>query len=1069
MKMADIYFYHHEDADEDSESAFNDSDGSTNPDDDLAPVAKLEKYASSENIFNRQMVARTLLDTLRQVTEDAEDVAAILAIINRLAQDIEPSVRAELMEQVPHIAMYCQELPEKLSHVVPNHLLPLVVKFLTDTNNQVRKTSQAALLVLLEQGLVERMDVEEQVCPVIIRLTESDSLDDYRTEAVALLSKMAPLIGKEMSERLFLERFASLCVDPLFHVRKVCAANFGDFSGVVGSDPTEQVLLPKFFYLCEDGVWGVRKACADVFMPVSCVCSPSVRQSELSPLFVNLLRDQSRWVRMAAFQALGPFISTFADPAITALLHNENGEIVISDPDQLADRLDKLETDRGQRIQESSRVNNNPTSETVDNASSSQDANGNNADDANIVNNNVAMDLEDDKNCWAVELVTTSNISPEERRAEEYYKDQGEVVNSDQERVEDTFTSFLYWREPVPDLELVDVDMEDDAETELDDLDVVRDHLTQLDTESSTESEREEIEKVDEDAEAALENGLNSLEEEDRPLVDDRPSGVAKEKETTGEELEVLEQCLVSTLKGPSEDEAVLEGTEDEVEKQPTSNWKTLDDNVNGHSLLSSVGDMNEIGLPDRTSVSKTGGRAEKGEGSSHSDMELESSDNLWRSLPVITFQKFDDITGGSHDNSSMELYHPGDQDTSTSSISTFDPFSNQSLHSSPPSLESVARTAADLHPPDPALPKGPPETDQSIVPQLLIDHYVSMIDPSRAQTVDNDIARHCAFSLPAVALTLGRSNWPLLRETYETLASDMQWKVRRTLASSIHELGVILGEEAAANDLVPIFNGFIKDLDEVRIGILKHLADFLKLLREEDRAEYLPKIGEFLKTDNERNWRFRLELCEQVGLLVPLFPPKSVREYLAPIALILVQDKVSAVRQSAAQVLSVTVRRLNSSDDPDLAKSLVADLAEKLAHSSHWIRRQTFCTVCGELVAVMPVTQFSQELLPHLLDLTWDNVPNVRYQVAQILGIGLPQDYFENESPNKELLVQALTQLLEDKDLDVRQMAATGDRVKKSPPQPPPPPPEMTVHDLDITSSSSGSDGQTQTVVDNF
>ena len=42
----------------------------------------------------------------------------------------------------------------------------------------------------------------------------------------------------------------------------------------------------------------------------------------------------------------------------------------------------------------------------------------------------------------------------------------------------------------------------------------------------------------------------------------------------------------------------------------------------------------------------------------------------------------------------------------------------------------------------DPCLPKGPPETEQCIVPQLLIDHYVSMVDPSRAQTVDNDIAR---------------------------------------------------------------------------------------------------------------------------------------------------------------------------------------------------------------------------------------------------------------------------------------------------------------------------------------
>merc|ERR1719427_2209917 len=143
------------------------------------------------------------------------------------------------------------------------------------------------------------------------------------------------------------------------------------------------------------------------------------------------------------------------------------------------------------------------------------------------------------------------------------------------------------------------------------------------------------------------------------------------------------------------------------------------------------------------------------------------------------------------------------------------------------------------------------------------------MIDPSRAQTVDNDIARHClamslswhcAFSLPAVALTLGRTNWPLIKETYKTLANDMQWKVRRTVASSIHELGVILGEEIAAADLVPIFDGFIKDLDEVRIGALKHLSNFLALLASDARNDFLSRLGEFLKMLNERNWRFRLE-----------------------------------------------------------------------------------------------------------------------------------------------------------------------------------------------------------------
>ena len=50
----------------------------------------------------------------------------------------------------------------------------------------MRKTSQAALLVLLEQDLVAEDDVYNQVCPVILDLTEPDAMDDFRTEAVAV-------------------------------------------------------------------------------------------------------------------------------------------------------------------------------------------------------------------------------------------------------------------------------------------------------------------------------------------------------------------------------------------------------------------------------------------------------------------------------------------------------------------------------------------------------------------------------------------------------------------------------------------------------------------------------------------------------------------------------------------------------------------------------------------------------------------------------------------------------------------------------------------------------------------
>ena len=49
------------------------------------------------------------------------------------------------------------------------------------------------------------------------------------------------------------------------------------------------------------------------------------------------------------------------------------------------------------------------------------------------------------------------------------------------------------------------------------------------------------------------------------------------------------------------------------------------------------------------------------------------------------------------------------------------------------------------------------------------------MTEPAKAQTIDTEIVRHCAFSLPAVTLTLGRKNWPCLRDTYELLIADMQ------------------------------------------------------------------------------------------------------------------------------------------------------------------------------------------------------------------------------------------------------------------------------------------------------
>ena len=49
------------------------------------------------------------------------------------------------------------------------------------------------------------------------------------------------------------------------------------------------------------------------------------------------------------------------------------------------------------------------------------------------------------------------------------------------------------------------------------------------------------------------------------------------------------------------------------------------------------------------------------------------------------------------------------------------------------------------------------------------------MTEPSKAQTIDGELPRHCAFTLPGVVLALGRDNWYCLKDTYDVLSTDMQ------------------------------------------------------------------------------------------------------------------------------------------------------------------------------------------------------------------------------------------------------------------------------------------------------
>lgn len=303
----------------------------------------------------------------------------------------------------------------------------------------------------------------------------------------------------------------------------------------------------------------------------------------------------------------------------------------------------------------------------------------------------------------------------------------------------------------------------------------------------------------------------------------------------------------------------------------------------------------------------------------------------------------------------------------------------------------------------------------QDIVPQQLIDNYTLM---AKDMNLHKEMPYYCAYSMPAVVLTIGQSNWPLLKSTVELLASHLHFKVRHTVASSLHELANVLGPDIATDDLTPLFDEFLKDLDIVKIGILKHLGDFLKQIRKSKRNSYLPRLTEFLKICNDTNWRYVEEFLKQLLYIMELniFKPILITRHVRDYCRFFLADNIAALRDASLQLVRLlqqcSVKRgfdvffifLQTtefikyiSNKDRMTSSFLVSLAEQFAHSKNWKHRQTFALLCCQLVSptkkALTVDQFICEMLPHLLDLSWDPVANVRLVVARTIS----QNYFKN------------------------------------------------------------------------
>ncbi|CAL1686167.1 unnamed protein product [Lasius platythorax] len=821
-------------------------------------------------------------------------VEEVMRNVQLIIDDNDALVRSDLVEQIPNVALICLEAPHLYGDVLRSYLLGIIIKYLSDPDNQVRQMAHSALMTIVKKGLLDNDTIEHEICPTIEHLSYMSAEEHLRNANISLMCRLAPLIDSELTEKVFLKRYLDLCEDNDMMVRRTCATHFGEMCVAVGKEKLYSKLIPTFVDLCGDRVWGVRKACVEVMMPVACCSTPEHRRVLLADILAKHLNDDSKWVRISAFQILGPFISTFAKQ-FADVTYNKHGELVYTS--KLNNHLSLCYSYEG--IFPTKGAIKSQISEMEDNSKSP----------FYLPMMNVRHDN-----------VKTSDSS------EGFYCQKGDSCYQSQSEMKYKVKGFM--REKHKPFPLLRKDV-DDTENYNPFLYYYIPPGIPLDDELTHAARQSAMNRNN-----AKRGAINSF------------------------------QMRRSSYKLNAQYKAKLRYQ------------SKFEDNCCSEIPISIVNLNDED--DSNTDVDKLDDQKEEKDDDDDGDCAPSSQD-----------------TTDSDGTQDFEIYLMNSMDKSDESCNL-----SKNLDAK--------------------------DNGQEIVPQKLINYYVSMADPEQCVDMGAEIPHHCAFSFPAVTLTLGTENWHYLKKAYQSLSSAKHWKVRHTLASSIHEIAMILGEELTATDLVPIYDGFIKDLDEVRIGVLKHLATFLKILKPADRCQYLPRLSDFLATDNEWNWRFREELATQLLEIVSLFNPNDVAQSIAPLSFQLLVDKVAAVRTVALELITRIMCYLSTEDA--LVTSLIHELRDTLVlNAKRWIHRQIYALVCSHLIRNNAIagSKFSKEMLPCLISLSVDKVPNVRLAVARTIAtdvIGMGLDTLGMEA--MEEVERTLAKLRLDGDRDVRMFA---------------------------------------------
>ena len=214
-------------------------------------------------------------------------------------------------------------------------------------------------------------------------------------------------------------------------------------------------------------------------------------------------------------------------------------------------------------------------------------------------------------------------------------------------------------------------------------------------------------------------------------------------------------------------------------------------------------------------------------------------------------------------------------------------------------------------------------------------------------------------------------------------LTEDDSENVRAALAMVATDLAPILGKDMTIQHLLPPMLLLLRDsTSEVRLNIISSLS----LLNDVIGAELLTQslLPAILDLAEDGKWRIRLAVIERVPLLAKQLGKEFFTDRLLSLCVGWLGDDISSIREAAAKDLKELTALLGSEWS---VQHLLPRVKQVMEHTSY-LRRMNAVRALSLMATAMDVYSAQWEVLPILLEMHCDPVPNVRFNVAKGLGM---------------------------------------------------------------------------------